>query len=220
MLFMEKIRNYVNELFEDAPKTRKVKELKEEIIINLEEKFADLLSEGKKESEAYREVVSSIGNIDELLGDMSGEQEVVKYENPAQKKRTALVVSIAVAMYILSIVVICVTEELGLPDFVGLSGFLTIAGFATCLLIYHFMSQPKYKKVDDTMVEEFKEWKSQKNKNNVVRNSVHSIIWMLVTIAYFLISFIFHIWSISWIVFLIGIVVQQIVDLIMFGGEK
>lgn len=39
-----KIREYIDRLFEDAPKTRKALEMKEEMISNAEEKFADFIS--------------------------------------------------------------------------------------------------------------------------------------------------------------------------------
>ncbi len=52
----EKIRVYVNELFENAPNTKKVNDLKDEIISNANDKFNDLISDGKSEKEAYDKV--------------------------------------------------------------------------------------------------------------------------------------------------------------------
>jgi len=219
---MEKIRNYVNELFEDAPKNRKVRELKEEIIYNLEEKYDDLINDGKTEREAFKEVVASIGNIDELIEDLEHDEptKMITVDQLARKKKTAFIVSISVAMYIVSLICIIITEELGLPDFVSMSAFFSIAGIATCLLIYHFMSQPKYEKIDSTMVEEFKEWKSEKNKNKAIKESINSIIWLSIVALYFIISLNFQNWHISWIIFLIGVVIQNIVELLFFGGKN
>ena len=53
----EKIRVYVNELFENAPNTKKVNDLKDEIISNANDKFNDLISDGKSEKEAYVNVI-------------------------------------------------------------------------------------------------------------------------------------------------------------------
>jgi DNA integrity scanning protein DisA with diadenylate cyclase activity len=64
---MENIKKYVNELFKDAPKTKKVKELQEELITNLEEKYNDLIKDGVDEKKAYNDVIAGIGDIDELI---------------------------------------------------------------------------------------------------------------------------------------------------------
>jgi hypothetical protein len=43
----ERLRTYIESLFENAPKTRKAIELKEEILLNLTDKYNDLIAEGK-----------------------------------------------------------------------------------------------------------------------------------------------------------------------------
>ena len=43
----EKIRKHINELFKDAPKTRRAVELKEEMAQNTIEKYEDLIAEGQ-----------------------------------------------------------------------------------------------------------------------------------------------------------------------------
>ena len=46
---MNKIKNYVDDLFKDIRKTRKSEELKEELLSDLEEKYQDLIANGKNE---------------------------------------------------------------------------------------------------------------------------------------------------------------------------
>ncbi|MFR9189154.1 MAG: hypothetical protein ACLVL7_02035 [Anaerotruncus massiliensis (ex Togo et al. 2019)] len=43
----DKLRAFIDTLFEDAPAGKKVVELKEEMLQNLNDKYSDLLSEGK-----------------------------------------------------------------------------------------------------------------------------------------------------------------------------
>lgn len=45
----DKLRAFIDTLFEDAPAGKKVVELKEEMLQNLNDKYSDLLSEGKSE---------------------------------------------------------------------------------------------------------------------------------------------------------------------------
>lgn len=214
---MNKIKNYVEELFKDVKKTRKSEELKEEIIADLEEKYQDLVKTGTNEKDAYNEVICGIGDVDELLKEL---KTPLYHEDLATRKKTAMIVSISVGLYILSLVSVMICEELlELPEVISAVSFFTIAGFATCLLVYHFMSIPKYQKMDETLVEDFKEWKHTKDKNKQLLNALDTIVWLLILIIYFLISFLFNCWYISWVLFLVGPLVTTIVHLIV-GMEK
>ena len=64
---IQQIRIYVNELFADAPQTKKAAELKEEVCSNLIDKYVDLTGRGMSEEEAYKAAIASIGDIDELF---------------------------------------------------------------------------------------------------------------------------------------------------------
>ena len=77
-----------------------------------------------------------------------------------------------------------------------------------------------YDKTEDTMVEEFKEWKGKKDKNKELKKAIDSIIWTLTVIIYLLISFTFGIWYISWIIFLIATLIENIIHLLFKLGEE
>lgn len=210
----EKIRIYVNELFENAPNTKKANDLKDEIISNANDKYNDLISEGKPEKEAYNQVIKEIGNVDELISELVRENPISNAKRDEDRKKTALIVSVSVGFYILSLISTIVLDELGMPDFIIGSSFFALAGIPTCLLIYHFMSRPKYSKYDDTIVEEFKEWKGKKDKDKEIKKAINSIIWSISVILYLLISFTFGNWHISWIIFIIACLVENIISLI------
>lgn len=214
---MNKIENYVEDLFKNIEKTRKSEDLKEELISDLKEKYKDLIENGKSEKEAYNEVISGIGDIDELLKDL----EVPNKNEIETRKKSAFVVSICTGLYILSLVSVIICEELlELPDAASAISFFVIVGISTCILIYHFMSIPKYKKVDETLVEDFKEWKHKKNKNKELKNALDTIVWLLILIIYFVISFSLGCWYISWVLFLVGPLVTTIIHLIIGIGEE
>ena len=99
----------------------------------------------------------------------------------------------------------------------GRMGFIimmVIIAIATCILVYTGAAYPKYKKADDTVVEEFKEWNSSQKKKKSIQNSVSTIIWMITLVVYFLISFLTMAWHITWLMFLIGVCVQAIANLL------
>lgn len=216
----EQIRKEVNILFQNAPNTKRANDLKDEIISNAEDKYEDLVKQGTSEEEALQTVIKEIGNVDELIEELNKNNPIhTQYVEEARKK-TGLIVSICVGLYILSIIACIVLDELGLPDFITASSFLSIAGVSTCVLIYHFMTKPKYTKYDDTIVEEFKEWKGKNDKNKEIKKTIDSIIWTLTVIIYLVVSFTFGIWYISWIIFLIASLIENIIKLIFKLGEE
>lgn len=210
----EKLRKRVNVLFEDAPRTSRANELKEELLANLIEKYNDLIKSGNTEDEAVEKAVSGIGDVDELLRGLK-ENDVFNYEEmKKERKESALIISISVGLYIMSVVVlILLSEVFQVNEVIGVSLMLTIDAVATGLLIYNAISRPKYIKSDDSMVEEFKEWKSSNNEKNKILNSIKSIVWMLIIALYFFVSFIFQAWAYSWIIFIIGAAVEKIITL-------
>jgi len=205
---MEKIKKYVNELFKDAPKTNKTEELKEELLLDLNEKYNDLIKEGKTKTEAYNEVISGIGDTTELINSLNKPQLINTNE---RRKKTALIVTISVFIYIISIVAVVVLAETGAPDYAIVSSFLTLIAVATCLLIYHFMALPKNNEV---------EIKQEKKEKNPIKDVIGAIIWISATIIYILVSFLTSAWHITWVIFLMAVVVQEIVKLCLELGGK
>ena len=49
----DKLRGYVEALFEDAPKTKQIIEMQEEIIQNTTDRYDDLIREGKTSEAAF-----------------------------------------------------------------------------------------------------------------------------------------------------------------------
>lgn len=206
----DKLRNYMDSLFEDAPKTKRVVELKEEILQNLIDKYNDLLMEGKSEEAAYNIAVASVGDVSGLIQDLktaeSPWRQTSEEELERGRKRSALFVSIAVALYILCIIPVILTE-----DVVGVILMFVMAAVATALLIYNSMTKVKYNKTDDTVVEEFKEWKADNKAHRQAYNAVSSAVWTLTVALYFIISFTTMAWHITWIIFLIAAAVTSII---------
>jgi hypothetical protein len=89
-----------------------------------------------------------------------------------------------------------------------------IVAAATGMLVYNAMSRPKYTRADETLVEEFKEWKSANDDNIRVRRAISSAMWPIIVVVYFFISFAFHAWAYSWLIFILGAAFENILKLI------
>ena len=212
----EKLRNYIEFLFEDAPKTKEVIELKEEMLQNLIDKYNDLVSEGKSNEAAYNIATASIGDVNELIEQLKNRptyQQGFEKEMLASKKRSALLTAIAVMLYIMSVIPVLLLGEVG-TGIIGVVIMFVMIAIATGLIIYNSMSKPKYLKKDQTVVEEFKAWKANSIEKNALYKSICGVLWSIIVVIYFIISFITMAWHITWIIFLIGSAIQGIIHAI------
>ena len=100
----ENLRKKVDELFQDAPRTSRSNELKEEVLANLIDKYNDLISDGTGEEEAVRKAIAGVGDVDDLIRGLR-KNDVFNYEEMKKdKQKSALILSISIGLYIMSVV--------------------------------------------------------------------------------------------------------------------
>lgn len=208
---INKLIAYIERLFEDAPRTKKTLELKDEIKANCIEKYNDLLTTGKTEEEAYNIVVGGIGDINELIDTLNED----KNYDINEQKRAAKYKAIAIMLYIISVTPVIILDYFGEgAEIVGIFLMFLMIGVATAILVYTAASKPKYIKAEETLVEEFKEWQAEKSKEKAIRNTISSIFWTIIVAIYLFVSFLYNAWPFSWIIFIIGAAIDQIIKLI------
>ena len=199
----EKLRHYIDDLFATAPSTVRAVELKEELFQNLTDKYNDLLAEGKSEESAFNIAIASIGDVDSLISGLTGEK---RPENEKSKKRSAILVAIAISLYIL-----CPVPVILLQSEFGVMGLFLFVAVATALLIYNGVTRERYVKADDTMVEEFKEWKQNNKQKNKAVDAIIGSFWLIAVCVYIVVSFMTGAWHITWIIFLIAAAVASMI---------
>lgn len=67
---METIRNYLESMFKNLPQTDAVIKAKYELSQMMEDKYTELIREGKSENEAVGTVIAEFGNLEELAADL------------------------------------------------------------------------------------------------------------------------------------------------------
>ena len=209
----DKLRMYMDDLFCEVKPSRKSVELKEEILQNLTDKYNDLLTEGKSADAAYNIAIASIGDTEELLGGLkdSGMYSTVTSEEIERgRRKSAMLTAIAVALYIVSILPPVLLSDTIFGDNVAPAMMFTMIAIATGLIVYGHMSRPRYRKADDSIVEEFKEWQYQTDSDKRVYKAIISAMWSITLVIYFIVSFMTMAWYITWVIFLIGCAVQEI----------
>ena len=216
----ERMKTHIEKLFENAPKTRKAIELKEELLANSEERYQDLVADGATTDDAFKHVISSIGNVSELFLGLEEVPSQSREEYEAKLQKIAVVKTAAVGLYILSAVVFFAAALL--DGFIYSSVDITTIGFIlmlllaiipTCMLVYVGSRYPQYKKTADTVVEDFKEWKSDSLKKKSVKNASLLVAWTFIVLIYFAVSFLTFAWYATWIIFLAGACIHAIIEL-------
>ena len=67
---METIKNYLETMFSTLPNTYEVQKAKQELAQMMEDKYTELINDGKTDNEAVGIVISEFGNLDELAEDL------------------------------------------------------------------------------------------------------------------------------------------------------
>lgn len=204
----------MDHLFRDVKSTRKTVELKEEILQNLVDKYHDLLKEGKTEEAAYNIAVATIGDMDELLAGLQNEntdmQPVYDEKMDKWRRKSALRISVAVALYIMCLLPPILMSGSAYEDSIAPALMFSMIGVATAILIYNNLTKPYYHRADDSIVDEFREWQQQTDSARRAFRAISSALWALIVVIYILISFWTMAWHITWVIFLIGVAVEGI----------
>ncbi len=214
------LRAYVDELFQNAPRTQKAYELKVELTQNLLDKYHALIEEGKSPEDAYNLTVVSIGDVRELfegLEDTPAQDQPVYIPTGSPEKRSAAITAIAVMLYILSVVPVIVLGSIPFVNLevLGVALMFVMIAAATGLLIYNHSAKPKKQPSPNTVVSDFKQWQNQSFSHRQLLKAIRSAYWPLVLAFYFLLSFGTGRWGITWIIFLIAPAVDGIIKAIL-----
>ena len=159
---MNAIRNYLDNMFRNLPNTEEVRRAKVELLEMMEDKYEELIKEGKTENEAVGIVISEFGNLDELA-DSLGISEAVA-ENPDENKpmlsmdrvkeylamisQRSILVPLAIALCISCVVPAILSDIVpGLEDIVAPMGIFTFIAIAVGLFIFQGIRRKEYREI-------------------------------------------------------------------------
>lgn len=213
----EKLREYVEGLFADFPKTKQTVEIKEEILQNTIDRYNDLLAEGKTPEAAYNISVSGIGDVSHLIDSVIApitSSGYTKEEIAASERKRTILLSVSVALYILCIAPLILIGDI--PKLENLAMFLMflMIAIATALIIYRNGIKLNYNKSDGTVIEDFKQWNHDKKESKSLFAAINGAIWAIILVIYFAVSFLTGAWYITWLIFFIGSAISNIVKAI------
>lgn len=85
---METLKNYLESMFMNLPNTPEVRRAKDELWQMMEDKYSELIADGKSENEAIGTIIAEFGNLNEIAEEL-GIQSVVRpqeYSAPQQNE--------------------------------------------------------------------------------------------------------------------------------------
>lgn len=216
----KRIEDHVNALFANTGNESHILDIKEELLSNLNEKYNDLIASGKNEDEAYALVISGIGDIDNLLNEIRQSPQYQPLEITKNQEKRSVFISIGIALYILSIAPILLFSQTGYPN-LGVVFLILICAVATGLVAYgNSLGKSNYVRTDNSFVEEYKEKVSDENNRRKLKSAITSSMWSMVIVLYFSLSSFTGRWSITWIIFLVGFCIQQIIQFAFADADK
>lgn len=139
-------------------------------------------------------------STDELL---KGSNSFLEREIVLEKKRNkALTMSLCIVIFVVMMIIMMIFDEIGVSDSLMATIILIGLGSISIILVYYFTAQPVNNR------------KIKLGMNLEKRKLINSIVNMLTVIIYFLVSFLFQAWAVSWIILIIGALIKRIIELV------
>ena len=211
-----KIKAYLDVLFADIPQSERVIELKAELCANLSDRMDDYLREGKSEHQAYSLAIANLGDVDELLAELSGDE--IRNQRPEvnhDSRRNAKLRTIAVMLYILCPLPIFFMVITNQNEIIGVAMLLVMVAIATGIFVYMgnddkddeenigLSSGKRSGAMDGGRYDEAQfdcdVYVPVKHRKSV--KVISSIAWSVAGVTFFIWGFIFGEWGRAWAVF-------------------
>ena len=147
---MNTIRNYLDNMFRNLPNTEAVRKAKAELLQMMEDKYEELIREGKTENEAIGIVISEFGNLEELAESLGIGEQVTESADESKPilsidriksylsmiNSRALLIPIGVALCICSVASPILEEALPFDmEIMGVGGMFTMIAVAVVLFV-------------------------------------------------------------------------------------
>ena len=219
---MNTIRNYINAMFATLPQTPEILRLQAEMLENMEDKFYDLLREGKSEHEAVGIILADIGSADDLRAELGLPEEprtapradhsAFFAERAAFHRRFAIGVPLGILVIICGIIAGAVCDEFTHNDGITAIGFFVPMAIGIAILVYRGIREDWYEKQYRELCPSAESSQTGKDTGKSLSSTVAAILFPITTIVYLAIGFLFGMWHPGWILFLLCAVIVGAVE--------
>lgn len=164
---METLKNYLESMFASLPNTVEVLKAKEELYTMMEDKYNELIAEGKPENEAVGIVISEFGNLDEVAESIGIGQMLQEYtyvdrnqipseeaeEYVQQYSQHRFWIGLGVMLLIFSPMSIIITSMAGIGAFevIGVAFFFLMIAAGVGIIVFTSINMSKWKYLDEQL---------------------------------------------------------------------
>ncbi|MGN1031147.1 MAG: permease prefix domain 1-containing protein [Butyricicoccaceae bacterium] len=221
---MTAIISYIEALFSSLPKTPDVLRMQAEMTENAEDRYNDLISQGKSEQEAIGIVISGIGTLEELKRELGIQEnaaasqkvqaaqdsrnEALTEEYYAFRKKFAVAIAGAVALFILAIILGAAMDQYTHNDVLTAVGFFTPIAIGVAICIIFGLQLEEYER--RLGIEEWVKRKDDRKWSGLFAG----IAFPLATIAFLVAGLTQNLWHPAWIVFPVCGILTGVVSVI------
>lgn len=218
------LRVYVDSLFNGAPETASVRELHDEILSNLEERYDDCIAGGMTPQRAYTAVVGTMGDIGKLIRQVSEEGQppaglferssptgkgvFKKYSYIFTEKNLKIIKRSAIAvMWILLTAFYFLVSFTS--DMWDRSWIIFLVGAGLNVAINMAGDIARFSRLGDNADSRVRILKS-------IRGSLSAILWLAATFMFFMIGMTnYYLFDRAWVIFILAAAVQIILSAVM-----
>ena len=209
---MNTIRNYINAMFSSLPKTPEILRLQAEMMENMEDKYHDLIREGKSEHEAVGIILADIGSAENLKAELGitdtepqEDHSAFLTQRAAFQRKFAIAIASGVVLCICAIIAGAVCDAFTHNDtYTCLAFFVPIAA-AVAIFVYFGIREDWYEN-------RYKEiYHESEPESKGFSDAIAAIIFPLAVVIYLILGFVFDLWHPGWIIFPIcGLIVAAV----------
>lgn len=213
---MNQIRNYIEVMFSSLPNTKEVVEMKLNMLENMEEKFHELIKDGKNENEAVGIILADFGSMEELKEELGisnmqlqnvecnpqiQENSALKEEYFAFKKRSGIALAIACVFFIISpFIYVFVNDYYRDSSSVPLLAFFSLIACGAGICIYFKTQDRQYKEALYLKGDE-------ETRTSIL---IKSTIFSTAAIIYLCLGLIGGVWHPTWIIFIVAAMITKL----------
>ena len=209
---MNTIRNYINAMFSSLPKTPEILRLQAEMMENMEDKYHDLIREGKSEPEAVGIILADIGSAENLKAELGitdtepqEDHSAFLTQRAAFQRKFAIAIASGVVLCICAIIAGAVSDAFTHNDGLTCLAFFVPIAAAVAIFVYFGIREDWYEN-------RYKEiYHESEPESKGFSDAISAIIFPLAVVIYLILGFVFDLWHPGWIIFPIcGLIVAAV----------
>ena len=199
----KELNRKIEELCESAG-TEAAREMAGELTADLDKRFDDRVAAGMSELDAYRDILRNVDQIEQMLRSLPQDADAetaMKSRRAGEKRLKFYLDKTSEVMWVSSLIVFF------LIGFIGHTW-----KYAWLIFLWSTIGQ--------IILEMTENYNKKRNLNKAMRDGISGILWVGTVIVFFLTGFAMHLWKFNWLLFLVAVVIQILLDAILKEEDR